>query len=122
MSNGLFTYQVLPDLPAKSNWNDPSVQMWAATVNRTVKPIYCFAAAIAPTSVGATSTSDQTFTVPGLSTSMHPNITPPPLADGLGIAYAIVTAADTIVIRFFNLSAGPLTPAAGAYHITATRP
>lgn len=120
-NNGIFNFQVIPDLPSISPWGSPPVVQWINVVSRNIRHIFCYDASLTPTSVGAGTTSDQTFTVTGLSTGHRPIVTPPALTAGLGIAYARVTATNTLQIRFFNMTGGPLTPAAGTYSITAIR-
>jgi hypothetical protein len=74
---------------------------------------------LTPTSVGAASTSEQTFTVVGLLVGDDVSVSPPAAASYL--ANARVSAANTLAIQFINPTAGTVTPIAGAYNITVFR-
>lgn len=115
---GTFKIQALPDLSPGVKFESNEFQMWISLVNRTVRKIFVEHASLIPLSVNANSTSDQTFTIKGVISSMHISITPPDLAAGLFIGYVNAPSNNTIKIRFVNTTAGPLTPASGLYHIT----
>jgi hypothetical protein len=77
---------------------------------------------LTPTALTASTTTAQTFTVPGLKVSdaLQVNFAGAQTA-GVGIANARVTAADTLEITFSNSTAGTPTPAAGVYIIMVDR-
>lgn len=76
---------------------------------------------LTPAPVPANSTSEQTFTVPGLTTADTVTLTPP-VALGFGLVVtARVSAPDTLAVQFGNLSSGSVTPATGAYRVLAIR-
>lgn len=116
---GTFDIQVLPDVPSGIKFESPEFQMWINLVNRNVRKIFMQHSTLTPSVVNANSTSDQTFTVNGLITLAHVWIVPPDLASGLFIGYSNCPANNTLKIRFVNITAGPLTPASGLYHVTA---
>lgn len=70
-------------------------------------------------SVAANASIIQTFTVtgalPGATVSISPNLA---LPDGLVIAYARVSAANTVEVKFTNTAAAAINPASMTYHIT----
>lgn len=90
-------------------------------VSKAIPIIRVYSLSINPTTVNATSESDQTFTVPGLSTSDVVVVNPPALAAGLGIMWNRVSATDTLQIRFRNFTGVGIDPAAGTWHIYAFR-
>ncbi len=77
--------------------------------------------AITPASVGAATTAEQTFTVPGVLPGDYVDVTGV-TQNGVGIGQARVTAANTVGIRFINSTAGALTPTAGTYQFLVVRP
>jgi hypothetical protein len=77
---------------------------------------------ITPAEVAANITAAQTFTVPGLLTTDHVNVScAAAQTAGIFIADARVSAANTLSVQFGNCTAGALTPAAGAYYIDIVR-
>jgi len=78
---------------------------------------------LSPSSVGANTTAEQTFTVNGLLTSDYVNVTKPTTQAGLGIVNARVSAANTLAITFANATASPIVPtAAEVYLVAVDRP
>jgi hypothetical protein len=80
-----------------------------------------FSQTLTPTSVGANSTSEQTFTVIGLSTSDYVTVNKPTHTSGIGIVNARVSAKDTLAITFANVTSGAITPPSETYAIVAVR-
>jgi hypothetical protein len=76
---------------------------------------------LTPSSVGANSTSAQTFTVVGLTTADKVLVNGPAITAGVVPVHVRVSAADTLQIVFANLTAGALTPASGTYTVLAIR-
>lgn len=72
-------------------------------------------------SVAAASTSEQTFTVTGLTTADTVIVNKPSHSSGLGLVNARVSAADTLALTFMNVSAAPIDPGAETYTIVAIR-
>lgn len=77
---------------------------------------------LTPTALTASTTTAQSFTVPGLKVNdaLQVNFSGTQTA-GVGIANARATAADTLEIVFSNSTAGTPTPAAGVYIIMVDR-
>ena len=85
---------------------------------------------ITPTSVGANTTLEEAFTVPGLQLSDFVDVyyfgtnvnTPAAQTTGIGIVNNRCSAANTLQIGFMNNTGGALTPAAGIYYLVVSRP
>ncbi len=78
---------------------------------------------LTPVAVAASTAAEQSFTVRGLLTTDVVDVTfNGAQTAGLGVGNARVSAADTLTIMFANSTAGILTPAAGQYNITVSRP
>jgi hypothetical protein len=91
-------------------------------------------ATVAPASVGAGTSAEQTFAIPGLrgpvaatpSSAATPGdfvVASNPLTAqaGLAIGTARVTATDTVGITFVNSSAGAIVPTTGTYLFLVVR-
>ena len=77
---------------------------------------------LTPTALTASTTTAQTFTVPGLQLNDAVSVSfNGAQTAGVGIGNARVTAANTLEIVFTNSTAGTPTPAAGVYSITFDR-
>lgn len=85
------------------------------------EPDSTFRAALTPASVGAATTAEQTFSVPGLQVGDVVMVNPPSHVAGIGLVHARVSAADTLVICWVNPTAGALTPPSGTYLVAAIR-
>lgn len=72
-------------------------------------------ASVAPSSVGATTTSEQTFTLTTLELNDIVIPIKPTHQAGLGIVNARVTAADTVGITYMNTTGGAITPTTETY-------
>lgn len=80
--------------------------------------------ALSPSIVGANTTAEQTFTVPGiLAADMIVAISKPTAQAGLGIVGWRVSAAGTVGITFSNNTGSGITPTAGqTYLVCYLRP
>src|SRR5579859_5562492 len=88
-----------------------------------VKANYVLGVTLSPAAIGATTTSEQTFTVAGLQLGDFIDVAKPTHQAGISLGNARVSAANTIAIEFTNLSSGTLTPTASeTYFIGVTRP
>lgn len=78
---------------------------------------------LTPTALTASTTTAQTYTVPGLQLLdfVEVNFGGAQTA-GVGIVNTRVTAANTLEIVYSNSTAGTPTPAAGVYYIRVSRP
>lgn len=81
--------------------------------------IQVFTVTLTPSSVAATTTAEQTFTVNGLLTNHKVIVNGPTPTAGTGIVNARVSAANTLALTFINTTAAAATPAAGTYIIIA---
>lgn len=79
-------------------------------------------ASLTPAQVAATTTAEQTFTVPGVAVGdvIVPQI--PALTANVGIVNARVSAANTVALTYVNANAAATTPAAGTYRFLVFRP
>jgi len=70
---------------------------------------------LTPSSVGAATTSTQSFTVSGVVSATDTILSCTKAADqtGLAIGNVIITANNTCSIQFINTTAGAITPTAG---------
>lgn len=73
-------------------------------------------------SVAANTSAEQTFTVPGLDTSMVVMVNKPDLDAGLVVGNARVSAADTLALTFGNSTAGAVDPASEVYKLFWFKP
>jgi hypothetical protein len=73
-----------------------------------------FSLTLSPSAIGATTTSEQTFSATGIGllTTDLVLVNKASSNTGIGIGNARVSAADTLAIEFINISAGTLTPTA----------
>jgi hypothetical protein len=79
--------------------------------------MYNLVQTLAPVSVAANTTAEQTFTVPGLISADAVQVTKPSLTTGLTIAGARISAANTLAVNFANNTAAAITPPSEAYTI-----
>jgi hypothetical protein len=80
-----------------------------------------YAPVLTPSAVGGASTSEQSFTVTGLSATDKVVVNGPSPTAGCVPVHARVSATDTLRVTFANVTAGSLTPAAGTYLVLAIR-
>ena len=78
--------------------------------------------AVAPASVAATTSAEQTFTVTGLQTTDAVFVSKPSAQAGLAVATARVSASNTLAVTFVNASAGAITPTTETYQLMVLRP
>ena len=86
----------------------------------SVAKVAHIAQSLAPSSVAADTSAEQTFTVAGLLTTDVVSVSGPSTA-GIGIAGARVSAANTLAITFTNSTAAAVVPTAGTYQIGLIR-
>ena len=85
--------------------------------------LYSYTVSLTPASTSTVTSTEQSFTVPGvkLSTDNVIAITPPSNTAGVTLSYGRITADNTVAIKFTNPTAGSVTPAAGNYVFTILR-
>jgi hypothetical protein len=78
-------------------------------------------AVAAGAAIGAATTVERTYTVPGLVIGDVVNVNKPQLDAGLALVNARVSAADTLALQFANVTAGALSITASNYLIQIDR-
>ena len=86
-----------------------------------VSTLFIIRQTLAPAAVGANTTAEQTFAVPGLQVGDSVDINKASHQAGLSIGNVRVSAANTLAIQFVNTTAGSLTPATEQYIIGGQR-
>jgi hypothetical protein len=71
--------------------------------------------------IGAATTVERTYTVPGLVIGDVVTVNKPQLDAGLALVNARVSAADTLALQFANVTAGALSITASTYLIQIDR-
>lgn len=72
---------------------------------------------LTPSAVGANTSVEQFFTVPGVSVGDSVDVNKPSHQTGLSIGNVRVSAANQLAIQFVNTTAGSITPTAETYII-----
>ena len=97
------------------------LDVWFRALRDAFAKVRTFELELAPSLVGATTTSEQSFIVPGLAVNDIVYVNKPSHDAGLGIVGCRVSAADTLRLTFMNTTGGGLTPATETYLIVAIR-
>ena len=88
-----------------------------------IKGEWVLSVTLSPASVAPNTTSEQTFTVPGLALGDFIDINKPSVQAGLGIVNSRVSAANTLAVGFLNNTAATITPTASeVYQVNVSRP
>lgn len=101
---------------AWQQWN-----IWFQRLRNATAKVQTFTETLNPTTVSANTTSEQTFTVTGLTTRDIVYVNKPSHTAGLGIGNARVSADDTLAITFINPTGSGIDPPSEDYYITAIR-
>lgn len=80
-----------------------------------------FSVSLTPASVAANTSVEEEFTVTGVQVSDVVTFSPPGHTNGILVGKARVSATNKVRIAFGNLTAGALSPPAGAYLFSVTR-
>ena len=80
-----------------------------------------YSQSLAPASVAANTSAEQTFTVTGLTSADKVWVNKPTSQAGLGIVGVRVSASDTLAITYGNFTASPIVPTTETYNIVAVR-
>jgi hypothetical protein len=83
--------------------------------------MYIIKQVLTPTAVGANTSSEQTFTVPGVQVGDSVDINKASHQTGLAIGNVRVSAANTLAIQYVNTTAGSITPTSEQYIIGGSR-
>lgn len=94
---------------------------WLGYVYLFLTKIKHYETSINPASVSANSTSEQTFTITGLTTNDVVYINKPSHTSGLIIGNVRVSTEDTIAITFANITGSPINASEETYEIIAIR-
>lgn len=94
---------------------------WFRRLQAAVPKIETYSVSLDVASVGANSTSEQTFAVPGLSPQDIVLINKPSHTSGLAIVNCRVSAANELAITFANITGSPIDPSAETYLIVSIR-
>jgi hypothetical protein len=86
-----------------------------------IQGIYNIKQTLTPAAVGANTTAEQTFTVPGVLPGDSIDINKASHQAGLSIGNVRVSAANTLAIQFVNTTAGSITPTSEQYIIGGQR-
>lgn len=86
-----------------------------------ITKIAVYTPTINPASVGAATSAEQTFSVPGLTVADKVVVIKPTVTAGLGIGNARASATDTLAITFINATAGAIDAASETYTVLAFR-
>ena len=116
----------IPKPPEPGNWIKESsitdeVWRWISRVWSNYPKVQTFSQTLTPSAVGANSESVQTFTVTGLSTNDIVYVNKPSNQASLDLIHAWASAADTLSIKYRNVSGGGITPTSEAYKIVSIR-
>jgi hypothetical protein len=86
-----------------------------------VSALFIIRQTLTPASVGANTSAEQTFTVPGLQLGDSIDINKASHQVGLSIGNVRVSAANTLAIQYVNTTAGAIVPTAEQYIIGGQR-
>lgn len=107
--------------PKKSIDMHPIWRKWIDRLSFMMLRQFTYTPTLTPSAVGANITSEQTFTVNGITTNDIIVVTKPTHQPGLGIVNARGSADNTLAITFMNTTGGSITPTSETYLIMATR-
>ena len=94
---------------------------WISRIWANYPKVQTFSVTINPASVSANTTSEQTFTVSGITTNDRMIVNKPTHTAGLIIGNARCSAADTLAITFGNLTGLAIDPPSESYRIVSIR-
>lgn len=97
------------------------IDTWLNALRDVFASIRTYSAAIDPTSVSANTTSEQTFTVSGLSTTDIVFANKPTHQTGMALVGCRVSAKNTLALTFMNTTASGIDPTSETYTIVAIR-
>lgn len=105
---------------ATDNINPAVIQMQGGG-STTIHAMYVIKQTLTPAAVGANTTAEQTFTVPGLAVGDAIDINKASHQTGLSIGNVRVSAANQLAIQYVNTTAGSITPTSEQYIICGSR-
>lgn len=116
----------IPKPPEPDKWFDrltltQEAWRWISRVFNNFPKVQTQDVTINPTSVGANTTGEQTFTVQGLEVQDRVIVNKPTHTTGLVIGNVRVSASNTLAITFGNLTASPIDPPSESYRVSSIR-
>ncbi len=116
------TKKALPAFENKTDdIKDPVLVKWFSLLQLYLPELRTFSPSIDIDSVGANSYGSTTVTVVGLATTDSIIVNPPALTADLHFISARVSAANTMILTFYNDTGGAINEAAATYYIVAIR-
>lgn len=104
------------ELPS-ANWD-----RWFNTVSKSSIQFYDFDVVLNPSSVAASTSVEESFTVQGLGENDIPiALIKPSLTAGIGIGNIRVSAENTLSVTFINATAGVIDPPLEEYKLVVIR-
>lgn len=100
---------------------DEQRDIWLQRLRDVLPKVQTFSVTINPTAVAANTTSEQTFTVTGLTANDIVTVNKPSHQTGLGIVNCRASAADTLAITFANVTGASIDPSSETYLVLAIR-
>ena len=117
----------VPKPPEADAWIQQDLKLtevawrWISRVFSNYPKVQTFEVTINPTAVSANTTSEQTFTVTGITTNDRMVINKPTHTAGLVIGNVRCSAADTMAVTFGNLTGLSIDPPSETYRVTSIR-
>lgn len=105
---------------ARDDLSPASIVMQGAG-STAITAMYKIKQALTPASVGANTTAEQTFTVPGVAVGDSVDVNKPSHQVGLSVGNVRVSAANQVAIEFVNTTAGAIVPTSEQYIIGGMR-
>ena len=102
------------DRQGSQGWMD-----WFRDLLNKINKVNTYEAAVGVTAIPASSTTEVSVSVPGLSAFDTVYVNKPTHQAGIGVANARASAANTLAITFMNATAGSINTTAETYRIMA---
>lgn len=108
--------------PVREEQGTVNWQRWYNEVTGKSSELVLYEQTLTPSSVGANTTSEQTFTITGVDANDYcVSIEKLTHQAGLGVVNKRVSAANQIAITYMNTTAGSITPSSETYKIFILR-
>lgn len=104
---------------SQATWTPTSGEVYGIKTHKIapLAPLLLYTQTLAPTSVAAQTTAEQTFTVTGLPVSSVVWVNKPSVQPGLCILGCRVSAVNTLAINYCNISSSAIVPTKESYTI-----
>lgn len=110
-----------PMVDTNSGVLTPTNQAWFSELVENIIRITRYTVTINPSSVSANTTSEEEFTVSGVSSDDSIVVSKPSHTTGLGIVNSRVSDKDMVAITFMNTTASSIDPPEEDYTITVIK-